>query len=430
MDRSIVENQENTFIQTNLRRNFAALSLEMGFFGLGLTLSSNATVLSAFATRLGASNLLIGTLPALQSIGWAIPALFGANFADRKPRKLPFVLKYTTLERVPFLLIGIMALLLAETQPTAALVATLSLVAIASLSTGFVLPGWLDLVGKVIPSHIRGRFFGMSSIISGLLGMGGAAIVGLLLTDFPFPLGYAICFLSTFAAYALSYVSIAFTQEHPVQTSKPQTSISTYLRSLPGVLSADHNFSALLGARALGTASAMGLSFYTAFALKGLGAEDGQVGTFAFCMLAVQTASTPFYGWIADKYGHKLVLILGAIAIVLGSIIALRAQNPQDMYFVFAAAGAYWGSMNVSNFGILLAFGDAKDRVTYVGIANTLLSPVGLIATLAAGLVADRAGYGLVFTASALFAFLGLIVLATFVHEPRPGSEAVATSGL
>src|SRR5205807_8984855 len=42
-------------------------------------------------------------LPILMTVGWFLPPLFAAAHTERLPRKLPFVLKWTGWERVPFL---------------------------------------------------------------------------------------------------------------------------------------------------------------------------------------------------------------------------------------------------------------------------------------------------------------------------------------
>jgi MFS family permease len=169
----------------------------------------------------------------------------------------------------------------------------------------------------------------------------------------------------------------------------------------------------------------MGQTFFTVFALKQLGAGDGHVGTFTLVLMGAQAACTMIFGWIADRYGHRLVLMLGTICIVLASLLALRAQSPEDMYLAFAATGASLGATFVSHFAILLAFGDTKDRPTYVALGNTLLSPLSFAAQITGGLLADNVGYGAVFGTAAALAVLSVVVLGAFVREPRPGQEVV-----
>ncbi len=65
-----------------------------------MAFATPATLIPAFAERLGAPNLLIGAIPALMTAGWMLPAVFAANYTQSLARKLPFILKYTVFERI------------------------------------------------------------------------------------------------------------------------------------------------------------------------------------------------------------------------------------------------------------------------------------------------------------------------------------------
>jgi hypothetical protein len=84
---------------------------------VGLAFMSSATVLPAFAESLGASTVLIGAIPAVMTVGWFLPPLFAAAHTERLPRKLPFVLRWTGWERVPFLVLTLVAFFLAGRAP-------------------------------------------------------------------------------------------------------------------------------------------------------------------------------------------------------------------------------------------------------------------------------------------------------------------------
>jgi MFS family permease len=59
------------------------------------------------------------------------------------------------------------------------LVITASLLAIFGLGGGICLPAWMDIVARVTPLRMRGKLFGWSGALSGLLGVAdGLAIVG------------------------------------------------------------------------------------------------------------------------------------------------------------------------------------------------------------------------------------------------------------
>ena len=78
----------------------------------------------------------------------------------------------------------------------------------------------------------------------------------------------------------------------------------------------------------------------------------------------------------------------------------------------------YYEALMPAVIGALCGYG------TYVGLTNTLLSPLTFFAQIFGGLLADRAGYGIVFEISAALAVLSLVVLAAFVTEPGMGRSA------
>ncbi|MHB8993594.1 MAG: hypothetical protein ACYC66_18385 [Chloroflexota bacterium] len=53
MNSQLPANPTRSFVVEHLRRNFVALALDYGFFGLGMSISSTATVLPVLAERLG-----------------------------------------------------------------------------------------------------------------------------------------------------------------------------------------------------------------------------------------------------------------------------------------------------------------------------------------------------------------------------------------
>lgn len=63
--------------------------------------------------------------------------------------------------------------------------------------------------------------------------------------------------------------------------------------------------------------------------------------------------------------------------------------------------------------------------VAYVGLGNTLLAPVMFLSPLAAGTLADTAGFGPVFIVAAACALIGLGLLSTRVRDPRHRAPTV-----
>src|SRR5678815_2656050 len=104
------DRSRDDFVRRHLRRNVLALGADYVLYMIGLAFVSQSTILPAFAEHLGAPNVVIGAIPAVATLGWLLPPLFAAGHTESLARKLPFVLRYTVLERAPYLALGAIAL--------------------------------------------------------------------------------------------------------------------------------------------------------------------------------------------------------------------------------------------------------------------------------------------------------------------------------
>ena len=95
-------------VETNLRWNFVVNLLDITFIMFGLNLVSQSTIMPLLVSELTPSRVAIGLIPAVYSLGYLLPQLLTANFAESLPLKKPFVMLLGGLgERVPYLLIGL-----------------------------------------------------------------------------------------------------------------------------------------------------------------------------------------------------------------------------------------------------------------------------------------------------------------------------------
>src|SRR6476619_356963 len=120
----LMQQHETTRVLTrSARRNFWMNVGDGATFAFGLSMVSRYTVLPLFVSRINSDPLLLGVLPALFSLGWLLPQLFTAPLVASLPRRLPFILRVTIGERLPFLLFGLV-LILAPHLPAWGLLAT------------------------------------------------------------------------------------------------------------------------------------------------------------------------------------------------------------------------------------------------------------------------------------------------------------------
>ena len=81
--------------------------------------------------------------------------------------------------------------------------------------------------------------------------------------------------------------------------------------------------------------------------------------------------------------------------------------------------GSYQAAEQTSSLNIILEFSAPEDRPTYIGMTNTLLAPVLILAPLVGGTLATIFGFSTLFVVAALVAAAGALLLTLWVEEPR-----------
>jgi MFS family permease len=403
-----------------LRHNLLALGVDHSVFMIGLSFASQATILPAFAAHLGAANVVIGAIPAVMKLGWFLPSLFAAGHTEALGRKLPFVVRYTVWERAPFLVLALAAFLLAERAPAVTLAVLLLMLLTLTGVGGVLMPAWMDIIGRAIPVTVRGRFFAGSSLVAGVGGFAGSFLTARILSTVPAPASYGVCFLCAAACMAVSFAALVLVREPPAAAAAPPVALRAYLARVPALLRRDRNLRWFLLARALGMIGGIGNGFYTVYALAAWAPPDSQVGVFTALLLVGQVAGTVTLGWLADRAGHRLVLVTGLAAMVGASALALAAPSLEAFGGVFVLAGVQGSAITISNLNVLLEFAPSpEERPTYIGLGTTSLAPVAFGAPLVAGLLADAWGFAAVFGVAVAAGTIALIVLTGMVTDPR-----------
>ena len=413
------------FARRHVRHNVLALGADYALFFMGMSFASQYTILPAFAEHLGAPNVVIGAIPAFMSTGWLLPSLFAAGHTETLRRKLPFVLRYTIWERLPFLGLAGAAFFLAVPAPALTLAVLLLMLVVITAAGGALMPAWMDIIGRAVPVEGRGRFFAFATVLGNTGGVLGSFASAWILAAVAAPASYGYCFLAATLFMGLSYVALTLTREPPAATTTPAVPLTAYLRRVAGVLSRDRNLAWFLLARGCGSVGMAAGGFYTVYALRSLRAPDWQVGVFTTVLLVGEILGTIVLGWLGDRAGHRRVVIIGMVAMLAGNLLAIAAPSLEMFRVVFALQGLQMAALHVSGLNILLEFAPAvAERPTYVGLGNTLTAPVAFAAPLVAGLFADAIGFPAVFLAAALGGVAGLAVLLGRVRDPRHGMSA------
>jgi MFS family permease len=410
--------ENEKYIRQQLRHNIAWNLIDGALFGVALGFASFSTILPLFVASLTSSALLIGLVPAIHAVGWQLPQLFTASHVSRLRQYKPTVLLLTIHERLPFLGLVIIALLITRIGRQAALVLTLLMLIWQGLGGGFTANAWTSMISKIIPPETRGTFFGFQAALANLAISGSAVAAGYVLASLASPADFALCFLIASVFFALSWFALAQTRE-PFDSEKiiPDEKIHFWAESRK-VLEKDANFAWFLGVRFLSQFATMGFSFYILYALRRFQMDSVTAGYLTAALTISQTVANAGMGWLGDKIGHRTMLIVGAFAALLSAILAWSASSLAWFYPIFILTGLANVSIWTIGLAMTVGFGSETERPIYIGLSQTLTAPATILAPLIGGFIIDRAGFLPIFGLSAILSVAVIAMLAFLVKDP------------
>jgi MFS family permease len=411
------------FTRRHLRHNVTVNLMDGGFFGLAIGFASFGTILPLFVASMTDSATLIGLVPAIHSAGWLLPQLFTASHTARLRRYKRTVLLMTIHERIPFLGFALVAFLLPKIGIQAGLILMFLLLTWQGLGGGFTANSWTSMISKIIPSESRGTFFGTQAAVANLFISGAAVVAGYLLDWFDSPLDFMYCFLIASLFFTISWFALAMTRE-PADYEKVIDENPTPLWHGAGqILKRDKNFNWFLAARVLSQFATMGFAFYIVYALRRFQMDAVTAGYLTATLTISQTVANAGMGWLGDRVGHRLMLIIGAASATFSSLLAWAAPSLAWFFPIFILTGFTNVSIWTNGMTMTVDFSGEKERPFYIGLAQTLTAPATIVAPLIGGWIADTQGFVITFALSTVLSIVMMSILIFLVKDPRKTSH-------
>ena len=149
------------------RKNLALNVVEGGLYISTTAFVSFQTVLPAFVTRLGGTNLEVGLVGVITYFAAVLPQLFAARFVETLPWKKPWAVRFGIVQRTCVLLIGFATLLYGFVSPGILLWIFLLLYLMNQTVAGITSVGWFDFFVKITSPKKRGRLIGYRNSLGG-----------------------------------------------------------------------------------------------------------------------------------------------------------------------------------------------------------------------------------------------------------------------
>jgi len=405
-------------VKKNFKRNFFANLMDACFWFFGDSFAAAYTIMPVLISTLTDSPILIGLIPALDGAGWFLPQLFLARTLEGRNRRMPIVRFLGIFDRIPFLFLALGAFLIPQLDKRTALILILVIYAIKAFSGGLVALPWQELIATVIPVSRRGRYWGYSLILGKLMGLGGAAITGILLVSITYPYNYATMFLIGFCAVSFSYIFLIMNIEPEIPRQNSVETISLLTR-IKDVLGKDRNFLIYLMNRSFIFLAGMALAFITVYGIKKFDLPIAQSATFTAIMLISEIIGFGIWGNLGDRSGYKRVIETSNFILIIGISGLLWVNTLWALYLVFGLISFAHSGEIISDQNFAMEFGSEEDRPTYIGMSKTLTGPFFLLAPLIGGSIVQFWGFKSMFLTAMILSIISFSIIKFLVKDPR-----------
>ena len=371
----------------NGRRNYMVHSVEGGLFMGGLAIVAPESVLPRMVEALGGPAWVIGIMPAALAVGIALPGLFTAHMLERLERTLPAVLVMGIVQRLPFLIAGLVLLLQGETMPRLALCVVVLAPLFSGLAGGVTLPAWMELIAKTLTPNRRASAMAIRQIVASMIGLASGGIIASVLHRWPGVHGYGVLHLVAFVFMMMSIAVLAFAQEEAVHPGHhgPAVGLLENLRSIPTVIRGAPGIARFLAVRILSCGFFVSMPFMAIHALDTCALPDSYLGVLVAGQMLGGIVGNVVGGYLGDRIGARSCT-LASIASLLALCLLLPLCR-QWWHFVagFAFLGFGFNMLRIGMITLGIELAPRSKRATVLATIGWSMGTGLLSATLLGG---------------------------------------------
>ena len=435
---------QKLFPPSPYRWNFWGLVIHGILWTVAMPMIHQSAVVPVVLERYGLSPTLIGMVLSLYTIGLTVPLLPVASFVSHRPYRKRWLVRFIIAGRLTFLPAALVMLFAPE---HVALVIALYAFSYGAFwfSEGMGFSPYLDLIGRVLPAHWRGRMFASMQSIGGLL----AAVVAFAFVPRimntageGFTQAQGIMTATVFVVLMVGVVFLAVMKERPATVEHRRTTLGL-LREMPALLRQEPVFARMTLVQLLVISYLMSYSFVMLGAehhLGGIGGLSAVQLTGVFLVIERLGAIIAAWGWgyINDHRGGLTTMRFTGLLFLAASLFPLALEllvdrgsaavwpfSPLYLYgMVFFLIGAsmegFWTATSIYTLDLI----SESRRAIYVALKQTLYLPA-LLWPVLGGLIVDHIGYPAVYVANAAVILAGLWVMRGLTEPRQKLSDAI-----
>lgn len=373
-----------------------------------------------FALAYGASNGEVGWITAVGNLLGALALFPGARLLESIGKRKPIVLwSGGGIGRLVLLLLACLPFLV--TAPQIAIVAIIVLNGIRAFMGNFANPAWTAMVADLVPSPMRGRYFGSRSFAMGLAALLVAPLAGELIrrangwNGFPF-LGYQAIFALAFGFGLVGTLSFGRIPEpemtFPANGQRQRGDLRRAIRNSPGFLGL------VISGFVWNLAIQVAAPFFNVFLVSELGATTATIGILASISSLFALLGQFLFGRLLDRRGAIWVQKISGLLIPLVPLGWLLVTASWQVGFLNALGGFLWAGYNLSNFNLLLELTPEAQRPRSVALYQTVVFSSAVLGPLLGGYLADLVSFKFIFGLSGVGRLFGILGFLWLVAGP------------
>lgn len=370
-----------------------ALCVEV-FWGVSLSLISVVAIVPVFLSHLGASNTVLGALPAIWTLMTYLPGAFGSHFTSHLPLRKQAVFVFHALSGIPWVMMAVWFGLSGRHAPGVNIGVFLLLWGGSWGFMGLFQPVWINFIGKVTRPELRATSFGVIFFFQTLMGViGGWVANRILASPLPFPQNYALGFFV--AGICMSIGSLFFFPivEDAGATAPQGQAVKTVIAHMREVLTDHGGVRTYLAMMVLTVGGWLLISYYPVFAERRFGLKPRDSAIFTAVCMAGQMIGSLVTGVVGDRFGYAKVATVSVVALTVGLAIAIWGNHPALYYVTAFLTGLYLITDRLALFNLSMAFCPREDNTAWLGAIPAITAPVVAVVAGSAGTFIDRFGF-------------------------------------
>lgn len=405
-------------VKKNYLWNYILFILEASSFTVSLAMFSQETTLPYLISNITDRSIWIGVIPAIAYLGFYIPQIIGAYLVHAKKIRKWVLFWIAIIQRIATLFIALVVQSLDILPNPVILVLFLVAYSIFSLTNGFLVPPYADLINKTI-IYNRGLFYSVHTGVTGVIGFLSSMLARYLLDHFPFPTNFQAMFWIAFAVSFVSPFIIAAFRESPYPEPKSPESLLNYFQAIPDMLRQYPKYVRYLFARSCIGIAFMANAFYAVYAVNHYNLEPGVIGVYTMVALMSKSIMGFLWGWLGDRFGYKTVMLGVAGTLCLQPFFALISPTASFFFLIILFIGSVNSAVWISDPNMIFEIAPPSETGRFIGMTNTIIGPVMVLAPLLGGVLIDLFSYRFLFWICLIIAVIGFMVTMITVEEPR-----------